>query len=314
MKKLIATIACVALPVCGILHASEPPEILDRPAAAYADFLKDSVAPYREWREFRPYTTDEYVNGMSKRMSPKAITKRDREVADNGYALAANNLGTRYAEGAGVEKDPVEAAKWFLKAAEQGELRAQFNLGMLYSSNEDIKDSAKAAEWYRKAAESGDAWSQFNLGLMYAHGEGVPQNSAEAIEWYRKAAEQRASHAQCILGQIYSQGQSVPQDLVEAAGWYRKAAELGNTGAQWALALSYARGDGVARDPVEAAKWYLIVAEKRDKYAQYNLAELYRRGDGVEQDRAEAIRWYKRAAYQCLPEAEKRLAAMGVTD
>jgi TPR repeat protein len=51
-------------------------------------------------------------------------------------------------------------------------------------------DYAAAASWYRKAAEQGDARAQFNLGIMYAEGEGVPQDYAVAASWFRKAAEQ----------------------------------------------------------------------------------------------------------------------------
>ena len=48
-------------------------------------------------------------------------------------------------------------------------------------------------KWYRKAAEQGDAKAQFNLALRYYKGEGVTQDYAEAAKWYRKAAEQTVS-------------------------------------------------------------------------------------------------------------------------
>jgi hypothetical protein len=51
-------------------------------------------------------------------------------------------------------------------------------------------DYAAAASWYRKAAEQGDARAQFTLGIMYAKGEGGPQDYAVAASWFRKAAEQ----------------------------------------------------------------------------------------------------------------------------
>ena len=39
---------------------------------------------------------------------------------------------------------------------------------------------AEAVKWYRLAADQGDARAQFNLGFMYGTGQGVPQNYAEA--------------------------------------------------------------------------------------------------------------------------------------
>ena len=42
----------------------------------------------------------------------------------------------------------------------------------------------------RTCAEQGDARAQYNLGLMYARGDGVPEDDAEAVRWWRLAAEQ----------------------------------------------------------------------------------------------------------------------------
>ena len=43
---------------------------------------------------------------------------------------------------------------------------------------------------FRKAAEQGNAKAQFNLGECYVHGTGVARNEVEAVKWYRKAAAQ----------------------------------------------------------------------------------------------------------------------------
>ena len=52
------------------------------------------------------------------------------------------------------------------------------------------QDYTQAAKWYRKAADQGNADAQPNLGLMYEKGQGVPQDYAQAVSWYRKAADQ----------------------------------------------------------------------------------------------------------------------------
>jgi TPR repeat protein len=49
---------------------------------------------------------------------------------------------------------------------------------------------SQAVKWWRKAAEQGDARAQYNLGQMHREGQGVPQDYAEAVKWYRKAVEQ----------------------------------------------------------------------------------------------------------------------------
>ena len=71
-------------------------------------------------------------------------------------------------------------------------------------------------EQLRKAAEQGDARAQTNLGLMYAIGQGVPQNHQEAASWYRKAAEQGNIAAQFNLALMYAKGLGVSQDYQEA--------------------------------------------------------------------------------------------------
>ena len=39
--------------------------------------------------------------------------------------------------------------------------------------------------WYQLAADLGDAKAQFALGLMYMHGAGAPQDYGEAVRWDR---------------------------------------------------------------------------------------------------------------------------------
>ena len=63
-----------------------------------------------------------------------------------------------------ASKDEVEAVKWYRKAAEQNDVKAQYTLAGCYSKGEGIaKDPVEAVKWYRKAAEQNYAWAQWNL-------------------------------------------------------------------------------------------------------------------------------------------------------
>ena len=64
--------------------------------------------------------------------------------------------GLRYAHGAGVAKDEVEAVKWYRKAAEQND-----------------------------ASRLNTRWP-----VVASKGEGIAMIPVEAVKWYRKAAEQ----------------------------------------------------------------------------------------------------------------------------
>ena len=50
-------------------------------------------------------------------------------------------------------------------------------------------DYVSAEKSWRKAAVQGYVGAQFNLGNMYVTGEGVPKDEVEAYKWFRVAAE-----------------------------------------------------------------------------------------------------------------------------
>ena len=50
-------------------------------------------------------------------------------------------------------------------------------------------NNVEAAKWYRRAAEQGNLLAQADLADMYKEGKGAPQDYAEAAKWYRRAAE-----------------------------------------------------------------------------------------------------------------------------
>ncbi len=93
-------------------------------------------------------------------------------------------------------------------------------------------DYATALREWRPLAEQGDARAQYNLGVMYYYGEGLPQDYAEAVRWYRKAAAQGHTSAQYYLGQMYETSQGVPQNYAQAHKWYNLAAAQGDEDAR----------------------------------------------------------------------------------
>jgi tetratricopeptide (TPR) repeat protein len=168
-----------------------------------------------------------------------------------------------------------EAVKWYRKAAEQGNAVAQNNMGWCYANGIGVdQDYAEAAKWYRKAAEQGEAAAQSNLGWCYENGKGVAQDYAEAVKWYRLAAEQGNAIAQNIMGGCYAKGEGVDRDFEEAVMWWRRASEQGYAIAQNNLGGCYANGIGVDQDYAEAVKWYCKAVEQGDELAMKKLMEL----------------------------------------
>jgi hypothetical protein len=73
--------------------------------------------------------------------------------------------------------------KWYLKAAEQGNVDAQFNLGGIYQEGIVVpQDYPQALNWYIKAAEQGHEKAKTKLDMMYREGKGIPQENHEATD------------------------------------------------------------------------------------------------------------------------------------
>jgi len=111
---------------------------------------------------------------------------------------------------------PEERGEQWRKAAEQGDAKAQYNLGLclgqcyFFSKGGRLADLGEAAKWWRKAAEQGYAQAQFDLGHCYFYGWGVAQDKAEAVKWYRKAAEQGLEVAELVLKRLEQRGGTAP--------------------------------------------------------------------------------------------------------
>jgi TPR repeat protein len=107
-----------------------------------------------------------------------------------GDAGAQFRLGAGYEQGWFGKADFQEALKWLNRAAAQNNPDAQNNLGQMYEDGEGMqKNYVQAAYWYRKAAEhvpdlGGASQGRNNLGLLYMEGHGVRQDYTQAYMWF----------------------------------------------------------------------------------------------------------------------------------
>lgn len=178
--------------------------------------------------------------------------------------------------------------------AEQGNAKAQAELGDAYVSGEGLTNSySEAAKWYRLAADQTNAAGQFGLGQLYEAGRGVPKDQTQAVKLYREAANQGLAAAQYTLGFLYEAGRGLPVNQTEAVKWYLKAAEQGDALAQYDIGQRYDIGVGVAVDRVEALKWFILAANqgqadsvaRRDRVknalSRAEIAEAERRASAI---------------------------------
>ncbi len=120
-----------------------------------------------------------------------------------------------------------------IKLAEQGEAKAQLNVGLSYLHGAPVTtDLAKASYWLQKSAEQGNLDGQRLLGTLYRFGIGVFQDSSQELFWYTKAAENGDYKAQIILGYKYYYGIGVSKDVNRALELWKKSADSENEDAQ----------------------------------------------------------------------------------
>src|SRR5437762_2632221 len=87
---------------------------------------------------------------------------------------------------------------------------------MYENATEVEKDERKAVEWYLKVAEKGKDKAQYNLRSCYNYGTGVEKDEQKAVEWYQKAAEQSDADAQDNLGWCFENGIGIDKDVQKA--------------------------------------------------------------------------------------------------
>jgi TPR repeat protein len=177
-------------------------------------------------------------------------------------------------EGAGGDKDEVQALGWIKTAARGQDAEAMNMVGRCYENGWGATaDSALAAAWYRKAAEAGDSWAQYNLGHMLLDGNGGPADPREAFFWYRTAGGRGHVRAMNLVGRCHEEGWGTPRDLDEAARWYRRSAEGGYFRGQfnWATILLS------AGEPGEARTWFVKAAETGTTDARNAVADILSR-------------------------------------
>jgi TPR repeat protein len=78
-----------------------------------------------------------------------------------------------------------------------GDIRAQYMMGRMYSEGEGVGQNDKtAAQWYKVAADRGDVVSQLSLGTLYVNGRGVNQNFVKAYKLVHPGLLERQSYRQ----------------------------------------------------------------------------------------------------------------------
>ena len=120
--------------------------------------------------------------------------------AEYGNAEAAFAAALNYESGHAVERDTEKAARIVRSLAQRGFGKAQLKLAEdIENGKIRLVDPSQCLGWYRRAAESGEARAMFRLGLACESGD-EPGGLREAGKWFRAAAQRGLADAQCKMG------------------------------------------------------------------------------------------------------------------
>ena len=154
-----------------------------------------------------------------------------RRLWEEGYTIAAHQLGKAYRDGLRTPVDHETAAEWFRKSAEAGNDCSAYALGKLLLEQEQF---SQAQLWLQKASQQNNQYAQYRLGkLLLTGAEGVPKNVDAAIRYLKDSAAQGSQFAQYTLGKLYLLGRAVKADREEALRYLSQSAAQGNTYAQY---------------------------------------------------------------------------------
>jgi TPR repeat protein len=157
--------------------------------------------------------------------------------AKRGDAMAQRVVGDFYLKGVGVERSTTEAQRWLAAAADQGNTAAMVLLGGVILQNPVSEDLyPEAVELFRRASAQGNVDAEYNLGVCWRRGWGVVADDTTAEQHYRAAAERNHVSAQLALADLLAARAANEVEWTEATRWYRMAADSGNDAARARLA------------------------------------------------------------------------------
>lgn len=118
--------------------------------------------------------------------SPRLAAPWFRKAAERGLDWGMYNLATLLMLGNGIPQDKIESLYWFRKASDLNHAKSINILGGFYEDGWGVqKDLVRAKQHYLRAAEGGDFRGQFNHARMLV----LEGDITSAVEWLHKVPE-----------------------------------------------------------------------------------------------------------------------------
>ena len=149
------------------------------------------------------------------------------------------NLGACHELGIGVEKNEVEAGRFYLMSFLTGYIASWYKQKFWEAHTEIYQNNLvlKLFDEVTTRGEGGDSQSEVILGMCYLKGIITKKNEEEGIRLLRRSCEKENSYGQFCLGVCYQDGLGVKKNLDEADKLFKLSADQGNSYAKFALTL-----------------------------------------------------------------------------
>lgn len=196
-----------------------------------------------------------------------------KRAADSGLSCAQLEYAKCLRDGFGCRKNATESRKYFTLAAGQKNHDAEFNLGVIYLNEGDVKT---ALPFFERAAKGGNKQALLSLSKLYDQGIGVEKNSEISFKYLKSAAESGASDAEYFLSFCLSQGKYADQfendesRLKMADLFLKSAADHGFVHAQLKIADNLKEKGDIEN----AKKYYWMAVQQNNPVAKFKLGVL----------------------------------------
>ncbi|QQT25352.1 SEL1-like repeat protein [Sphingobacterium spiritivorum] len=193
---------------------------------------------------------------------------------------------SRFARSADMEN----AIRLYTLGAEQGSARMMFELGSIYTMDEQFENIPLGVTYYEQAAmeDFPAAWN--DIGYLYQNGIGYPKDMERAMVAYQKAAELGNGLALANLGDLYFYGH-VELDYDRALDYYRKAEKKRHPRVENMAEIYYQK-----KDYTNLLRY--LRKDYGDTFSAIYYGILYDYGYGVKQNAKKSVENYEKAMSQ----------------
>lgn len=239
------------------------------------------------------------LQGVAPGRLPNEIPVEAISVCEQALEMHPDTVRFQHQLGRALLADrQVDAANQaFRKAADEGHMRAIYQIGYMHAVGAGFEKNRKTANgYYRRSSDLGDPYGMTVWGRSLYHGRDVDVDQRLGLELMLAAADQGHTYAMNDLGGIFLFGIGRDADPERGLRFLRAGAERDDIYSLNLLGLSYMRGQGVDADPSRAIEYFTLASDGGHPNAPTNVGRMYRDGFGVSRDLGKAIEFLELGA------------------